>query len=285
VLTKGMAGFRRFTELLDEQPDIADRPGAVPAPALAGDIEFHDVSFSYEGQEAVFRNLSLSIEAGETVALVGPSGAGKTTLASLIPRFYEVDAGAITIDGIDVRDMTLRSLRGQIGLVQQDVFLFNGTLRENIAYGRLDSSDDDVWRAAEQAQLGDFIRSLPQGLDTLVGERGTRLSGGQRQRIAIARMFLKDPPILILDEATSALDAETEVAIQQALQRLAEGRTTLIIAHRLATVRGADRILVVTDSGVAEEGSHDELLRRGGVYAGLVRMQLAGAGMGAGGET
>lgn len=275
VLTKGMAGFRRFIELLDEEPDIQERPGALTAPPFVGDIELHNVTFGYEDNGRVFSGLNLAIEAGETVALVGPSGAGKTTLASLIPRFYDVDGGAITIDGMDIRDMTLRSLREQIGIVQQDVFLFNGTLRDNIAYGNLDATDEEIRAAAEQAQLAQFVDSLPEGYDTWVGERGTRLSGGQRQRIAIARMFLKNPPILILDEATSALDAETEVAIQQALAELAKGRTTLIIAHRLATIRHADRIFVITESGVAEEGNHAELVRRGGIYADLVRTQFA----------
>lgn len=275
VLTKGMAGFRRFIDLMDEEPDIHDRPDAVVAPQFSGDIEFRNVSFGYEADGTVFSGLDLTISAGETVALVGPSGAGKTTLANLIPRFYEIDSGTITIDGLDIRNMTLRSLRSQIGTVQQDVFLFNGTLRENIAYGNLDATDEAIRAAAKQAQIAEFIESLPDGYETFVGERGTRLSGGQRQRLAIARMFLKNPPLLILDEATSALDAETEIAIQQALAELARGRTTLIIAHRLATIRHADRILVVTERGVVEEGSHDELMRLGGMYAKLIRTQYA----------
>lgn len=278
VMTKGMAGFRRFVQLLDEQPDITEKPDAMIAPPLQGNIRFYNVTFGYDKEGEVFRNLNLSIGAGETVALVGPSGAGKTTLASLIPRFYDVDSGGITIDGIDIRDMTLRSLREQIGIVQQDVFLFNGTLRENIAYGKLDATDEEIKDAAEKAQLARFIESLPDGYDTFVRERGTRLSGGQRQRIAIARMFLKNPPILILDEATSALDAETEVAIQQSLAKLAEGRTTIVIAHRLATIRHADRIFVITEDGVAEQGSHQELVAKNGVYAELVRTQFALAG-------
>lgn len=280
VLTKGTAGFRRVVELLDEEPDVEERPDAITAPAFTGNIEFRDVSFGYDNHRRVLSGLDLSIAAGETVALVGPSGAGKTTMASLIPRFYEIDAGAITIDGIDIRDMTLASLRSQIGIVQQDVFLFNDTMRNNIAYGRLDASDDEIREAATRAQLADFIEALPDGYDTVVGERGARLSGGQRQRIAIARMFLKNPPILILDEATSALDTETEMAIQRSLADLAEGRTTLIIAHRLATVRNADRILVVTEDGVVEEGAHNDLMDRNGMYAHLVRSQifLAGAG-------
>lgn len=279
ILTKGMAGFKRFLELLDEEPDVKERPGAAPAPPFIGDIRLQNVSFSYDDNgEGVLRRVNLAIAPGETVALVGPSGAGKTTVANLIPRFYDVDEGAITIDGMDIRDMTLRSLREQIGIVQQDVFLFNGTLRENIAYGKLDATDEEIRRAAERAQLADFIESLPKGYDTWVGERGTRLSGGQRQRIAIARMFLKNPPILILDEATSALDAETEVAIQKSLSELARGRTTLVIAHRLATIRHADRIFVITQDGVAEQGSHAELVEQGGIYADLVRTQFALSG-------
>lgn len=279
ILTKGMAGFKRFLELLDEEPHVKERPGAAPAPPFIGDIRLQNVSFSYDDNgEGVLRRVNLAIAPGETVALVGPSGAGKTTVANLIPRFYDVDEGAITIDGMDIRDMTLRSLREQIGIVQQDVFLFNGTLRENIAYGKLDATDEEIRRAAERAQLADFIESLPKGYDTWVGERGTRLSGGQRQRIAIARMFLKNPPILILDEATSALDAETEVAIQKSLAELARGRTTLVIAHRLATIRHADRIFVITQDGVAEQGSHAELVEQGGIYADLVRTQFALSG-------
>ncbi|RVA14434.1 ATP-binding cassette domain-containing protein, partial [Mesorhizobium sp. M7A.F.Ca.CA.002.05.1.1] len=212
------------------------------------------------------RGIDLTIHAGETIAFVGPSGAGKTTICSLLPRFYEVSAGAISIDGIDIRDMTLASLRGQIGIVQQDVFLFGGSIRENIAYGRLGASDEAIADAARRAQLDGMISGLPAGYDTIIGERGVKLSGGQKQRLAIARMFLKNPPILILDEATSALDTETEREIQKSLAELAEGRTTLVIAHRLATIRGADRIVVVSESGVVEQGSHSELLRAGGIY-------------------
>src|SRR5690606_4057198 len=210
----------------------------------------------------------------ETVAFVGPSGAGKTTLVSLIPRYYEIDGGEIRIDGTDIRKYTLRSLRSQIGVVQQDVYLFAGTIRENIAYGRLDATEEEIWEAVRRAHFREFARGRPEGLDTEIGERGVKLSGGQKQRIAIARMFLKNPPILILDEATSALDTETEAAIQEALDELSEGRTTLVIAHRLATVRGADRIIVVTEDGIAEQGSHEELMRRGGVYARLNAAQL-----------
>ncbi|AMX97370.1 ABC transporter ATP-binding protein [Mesorhizobium sp. M7A.F.Ca.US.014.04.1.1] len=263
---KGIAGFRRYTELLDTEPDIADRPSAVTASGLKGSIEYRGVSFGYGDGKPVLRDIDLTIRAGETIAFVGPSGAGKTTICSLLPRFYEVSAGRISIDGIDIRDMTLASLRGQIGIVQQDVFLFGGSIRENIAYGRLGASDDAIADAARRAQLDGMISGLPAGYDTIIGERGVKLSGGQKQRLAIARMFLKNPPILILDEATSALDTETEREIQKSLAELAEGRTTLVIAHRLATIRGADRIVVVSESGVVEQGSHSELIRAGGIY-------------------
>jgi ATP-binding cassette subfamily B protein len=263
---KGIAGFRRYLDLLDVEPDIVDAPGAQDAGPLQGDIHFNHVTFGYGDGRTVLNDVDLVIGAGETVAFVGPSGAGKTTLCSLLPRFYEVQGGAITIDGMDIRDMTLASLRGQIGIVQQDVFLFGGTLRENIAYGRLDASEADILDAAHRAQLDAVIRGLPAGLDTLIGERGVKLSGGQKQRLAIARMFLKNPPILILDEATSALDSETERAVQGALAALAIGRTTLVIAHRLATIRNADRIVVVDQAGVLEQGRHDELLEAGGAY-------------------
>ncbi len=263
---KGIAGFRRYTELLDTEPDIADRPGARTVDSLKGDITYRNVSFGYGDGKPVLSDIDLTIRAGETVAFVGPSGAGKTTICSLLPRFYEVGAGSISIDGIDIRDMTLASLRGQIGIVQQDVFLFGGSVRENIAYGRLGASDEAVAEAARRAQLDSMIAGLPAGYDTIIGERGVKLSGGQKQRLAIARMFLKNPPILILDEATSALDTQTEREIQKALAELAEGRTTLVIAHRLATIRGADRIVVVSDAGIVEQGSHTELLRAGGIY-------------------
>ena len=266
---KGIAGFRRYLGFLATEPDIADRPGAVVAPPFRGHVRFSGVGFGYGGDRPLFSGIDLDIAAGETVAFVGPSGVGKTTLCSLLPRFYEVTAGAISIDGMDIRDMTVASLRRQIGIVQQDVFLFGGTIRENIAYGRLDASEADIAAAAERAQLGDFLSELPDGLDTIVGERGVKLSGGQKQRIAIARMFLKDPPILILDEATSALDTATEREIQASLAELAKGRTSLVIAHRLSTIRNADRIVVVDVEGIAEQGSHDDLLKRGGGYARL----------------
>lgn len=266
---KGIAGFRRYLEFLGTEPDIADRPSATTAPAFKGDVRFSNVSFGYGGDRPLFSGINLDIAAGETIAFVGPSGVGKTTLCSLLPRFYEVTEGAISIDGIDIRDMTVASLRRQIGIVQQDVFLFGGTIRENIAYGRLDATESEIAAAAERAQLGSVLAELPDGLDTIVGERGVKLSGGQKQRIAIARMFLKDPPILILDEATSALDTATEREIQASLAELAKGRTSLVIAHRLSTIRNANRIVVVDTDGIAEQGSHDDLLKRGGGYAHL----------------
>lgn len=276
VYPKGIAGFGRFLQLMAIAPDIADAPDARPAPVFRGAVRFEDVTFGYDPARPVLRGLTLAIAPGETVALVGPSGAGKTTLCSLLPRFYEADAGRITVDGIDIRAMTQASLRAQIGIVQQDVFLFAGTLRENIAYGRLDATEEDIRDAARRARLDDLIAGLPDGLDTVVGERGVKLSGGQKQRLAIARIFLRNPPILILDEATSALDTETERAIQASLADLARGRTTLVIAHRLATIRDADRILVVADGGIAEEGTHATLLARGGLYRRLHQAQFGG---------
>jgi ATP-binding cassette subfamily B protein len=274
---RGIAGFSRFTRLLDTEPDIADRPGALVVDHLRGDIVFNNVGFAYEpGGRRVIDRLSLSVGAGETVAIVGPSGAGKTTLCALLPRFYEISEGAITIDGIDIRDMTQASLRNQIGIVQQDVFLFGGTLRENIAYGRLGASDTEILDAARRARLDSVIARLPQGLDTVVGERGVKLSGGQKQRVSIARIFLKNPPILVLDEATSALDSATELAIQKSLTELSHGRTTLVIAHRLATIQHADRIVVVDETGIVEQGPHLELLARNGAYAHLHTAQFAG---------
>ncbi|SCB08698.1 ABC transporter ATP-binding protein [Rhizobium multihospitium] len=271
---KGIAGFKRFLSLIDTEPDLADRPNAIAVDHLKGDIAYNHIGFGYSDQVAIFRDLSLTIAPGETVAFVGASGTGKTTICSLLPRFYDVTAGSITIDGIDIRDMTQASLRSQIGIVQQDVFLFGSTIRENIAYGKLGATDDDILKALERASLDEFIRSLPAGLDTPTGERGVKLSGGQKQRLAIARIFLKDPPILILDEATSALDTATEYAIQQALLELAKGRTTLVVAHRLSTIRNADRIIVMGDNGIVEQGSHDELLARRGAYARLHNAQF-----------
>ncbi|WP_040639414.1 ABC transporter ATP-binding protein [Microvirga lotononidis] len=272
---KGIAGFRRYMTFLDTRPDIADRPGARDVGKLNGDIAYRSVEFGYAPGRPILKGLDLTIRAGETIAFVGPSGAGKTTICSLLPRFYEVDSGFIAIDGIDIRDMTLRSLRSQIGIVQQDVFLFAGTIRENIAYGRLEASDAEVLEAARRARLDEVIASLPAGLDTVIGERGVKLSGGQKQRLAIARIFLKNPPILILDEATSALDTETERAIQQALAELSQGRTTLVIAHRLATIVNADRIAVIDHGVIAEQGSHRELLARDGIYRRLSEAQFA----------
>ncbi|CAN5753477.1 hypothetical protein BH24CHL4_BH24CHL4_16060 [soil metagenome] len=266
IYPKGIAGFKRYLELVNTEPDIQDAPGAIEVSALRGNIEYEHVSFGYVASRPVLQDLSLSINAGETVAFVGASGAGKTTISALLPRFYDVDSGRITIDGIDIRAMTLASLRREIGIVQQDVFLFGGTIRENIAYGRLDATEEEIIQAAHRARLDEMIAALPRGLDTLIGERGVKLSGGQKQRLSIARMFLKNPPILILDEATSALDTETERKIQQSLAELAEGRTTLVIAHRLATIQNAERIVVVGPSGIVEQGAHRDLLRREGVY-------------------
>jgi ATP-binding cassette subfamily B protein len=271
---KGMAGFRRFLDLIEQEPEIKDRPNAKAVNHLNGDIYFDDVHFQYDDNKNVLNGIDLSIKSGETIAFVGPSGAGKTTICSLIPRFYDVDSGAISIDGIDIRNMTQQSLRSQIGIVQQDVFLFTGTIKENIAYGKLDATDEEVMAAAQKAHLEDFIASLPDGYETQIGERGLKLSGGQKQRLAIARMFLKNPPILILDEATSALDTETERIIQQSLNELAENRTTLVIAHRLATIRDADRVVVVTEDGIAEDGKYDELVRKGGIFARLHNIQF-----------
>ncbi|WP_282140008.1 ABC transporter ATP-binding protein [Cytobacillus oceanisediminis] len=271
---KGMAGFKRFLEIIDTEPEIEDAKDAIEVESLRGDIRFQDVAFSYDKHKSVLQGIDLQIKAGETVAFVGPSGAGKTTICSLIPRFYDVNSGSIKIDGMDIRDMTKKSLRSQIGIVQQDVFLFTGTLKENIAYGMLGATDEQIADAAQKAHLQDFIASLPDGYETQIGERGLKLSGGQKQRIAIARMFLKNPPILILDEATSALDTETEQIIQTALNELAVNRTTLVIAHRLATILNADRVVVVTEDGIAEEGTHDELIEQGGIFAGLHNVQF-----------
>ena len=271
---KGIAGFRRYQALLAQEPDIADWPDAIPAPPLKGEIRFEGVRFGYSPDRPVLDGVDLTIRAGETVAFVGPSGAGKTTLLSLIPRFYEAEAGRITVDGHDIRSLTLASLRGQIGIVQQDVFLFAGTIRENIAYGRLGASEAEILDAAARARLDGLIASLPEGLDTVIGERGVKLSGGQKQRLAIARAFLKNPPILILDEATSALDTQTEREIQASLSELAQGRTTLVIAHRLATIRHADRIVVVAENGIAEQGRHDALMAGDGYYRRLHAAQV-----------
>ncbi len=271
---RGMAGFRRFTEILDLQPEISDKPDAIVLSDVKGDIDFKNVTFSYNERKTVLSNINFTVKAGETVALVGPSGAGKTTICNLIPRFYEIDRGRIAIDGIDNKNITLKSLRDKIGLVQQDVFLFSGTIRENIIYGRLDATEEEMVEAAKDANAHQFIMELPQGYDTVIGERGIKLSGGQKQRISIARMFLKNPPILILDEATSSLDNESERIIQDSIKKLSFGRTTFIIAHRLTTIRNADTILVLTDNGIEEQGTHQELLAKNGVYAGLYKNQF-----------
>ena len=273
---KGYSGFRRFTEVVETQPEIEDSPDARPLGRITGEIELDDVSFSYTPENPVLEHVSLTIPAGKTIALVGPSGGGKTTLCSLIPRFYDVTGGAVKIDGNDVRDVTGKSLRSAIGIVQQEVYLFGGTLRENIAYGRPGATDEEIVEAAKRANIHDFIMSLPEGYDTLAGERGTRLSGGQKQRISIARVFLKNPAILILDEATSALDNDSERHIQAALEQLASGRTTVVIAHRLSTIRKADEIVVIANHGIAERGTHSELLERNGIYAKYYYMQFEG---------
>lgn len=274
---KGYAGFRRFVEVMETAPDIVDLPGAAVLTAVRGDIAFQDVSFQYGGSSAgVLSHVGIRIEAGRTVALVGPSGGGKTTLCSLLPRFYNVSGGSVSIDGHDVRDLTLQSLRGAIGIVQQDVYMFAGTLRENIAYGRPGATEEEIVEAAKNANIHEFIMGLEQGYSTYAGERGTRLSGGQKQRIAIARMFLKDPSILILDEATSALDNESERHIQQSLERLSKGRTTIVIAHRLSTIRSADEIIVINQGGIQEQGTHAELLEKNGLYAKYYNMQFEG---------
>ena len=276
LFSNGFAGLHRFIELMSTEPTIADAPDAVTMEHVRGAVEVKDVSFTYDGAEEVLHHVDLHVAVGETVAVVGPSGGGKSTLCQLIPRFYDVTEGEIDIDGVDVRRLRLTDLRRAVGVVQQDVFLFADTVRENIRYGRPDATDEEVEAAAKRAEIYDDILAMPQGFDTYVGERGTLLSGGQKQRVAIARVFLKDPPILILDEATSALDSVTEAKIQHAFDMLAKGRTTLIIAHRLSTIRGADRILVVQEGCITEQGSHEELLARQGVYARLYHTQNLG---------
>jgi ATP-binding cassette subfamily B protein len=270
---QGMSGIERFAEIMDTVPDIVDRASAVKLGDVRGDIEFEDVSFHYESENRnVLTKLHLSVKAGESIALVGPSGGGKTTLCSLIPRFYDVSSGRILIDGKDIKDVTLRSLRDNIGVVQQDVYLFSGSVKENIAYGKTGATDEEIIEAARLAGAHEFIADLPDGYDTYVGERGVKLSGGQKQRISIARLFLKNPPILILDEATSALDNESERIVQESLERLAKGRTTFTIAHRLTTIRNADRILVLTENGIEESGTHAELMDKQGLYSELYKM-------------
>lgn len=271
---KGMSGFERFLKIVKTAPEIIDAEDAAPIKNVEGEICFENVSFRYNEEKDVLRDVNIHIEAGKTIALVGPSGGGKTTFCSLIPRFYEVSAGRILVDGKDIRHITQASLRNAIGIVQQDVYLFGGNIRENIAYGKPNATDEEVIEAAKKANIHEFIMSLPEGYETYVGERGVRLSGGQKQRISIARVFLKNPPILILDEATSALDNESERFIQNSLDELAKDRTTLVIAHRLSTIRNADQILVLTEKGIEERGDHDELLEKDGVYAHLYNMQF-----------
>jgi ATP-binding cassette subfamily B protein len=273
-LQKGLAGFERFIDVMETMPEITDSPNATELKDVTGIIDYKNVSFSYEKEETVLKDINLHIEAGKSVAIVGPSGGGKTTLCSLLPRFYDVTEGTVTIDGTDIRTVTQKSLRSYIGIVQQDVYLFNGTVGENIAYGKPDASLEEITEAARKADLLEFIESLPKGFDTEVGERGTRLSGGQKQRIAIARVFLKNPPILILDEATSALDNESERYIQESLDKLSTGRTTITIAHRLSTILGADEIIVLDGDGIKERGTHKELIKQGGIYEKYYSMQL-----------
>lgn len=273
MMQKGLAGFRRFLDVMETEPDIEDAPDAKPLTDVKGHVRYEDVSFHYSDDDTpVLSHVSFDIPAGKSIALVGPSGSGKTTICSLLPRFYDVTGGRITIDGKDVRTLTLKSLRSQIGMVQQDVYLFSGTIRENIAYGKPGASEEEIMEAARRANIHEFISELPDGYDTFVGERGARLSGGQKQRISIARVFLKNPPILILDEATSALDNESERWIQKSLEELSEGRTTITIAHRLSTIRNADEIIVITEDGIAERGTHEQLLEQNGIYAHYSRM-------------
>ena len=268
MLQKGLSGFRRYLEVVETEPEIQDKEGAIDLENVKGDVCYDNVSFHYsDDNKTVLSQVSIHIPAGKSVALVGPSGGGKTTICSLLPRFYDVTAGKVTIDGKDVRDLTLKSLRNQIGMVQQDVYLFDGTIRENIAYGKPDATDEKIKEAARRANMDDFIMQLPEQYDTYVGEKGTRLSGGQKQRISIARVFLKNPPILILDEATSALDNESERYIQKSLEELAKNRTTITIAHRLSTIKRSDEIIVITEDGIAERGTHETLLAKNGIYA------------------
>ena len=269
----GVTGFERFTEILDT-PIEQDKPDAVDMPKVQGEIEFKNVTYGYGDGDNVLKNISFKIKKGTTYALVGPSGGGKTTICHLIPRFYDLHNGNILIDGIDTSSVTLNSLRKNIGIVQQDVYLFNSSIKDNILYGRLDATDQDVIKAAKQANIHDYIMSLPNGYNTVIGERGVKLSGGQKQRLSIARVFLKNPPILILDEATSALDNATEIMIQQSLDELCKGRTTLVVAHRLSTIKNADKIAVVSGGQICEEGSHEELMAQGGMYAELYNQQF-----------
>lgn len=269
MMQKGLSGFRRFLDVMETEPEIKDAPDAVELKDVKGRVCYEDVSFHYSDDETtVLSHVSIEIPAGKSVALVGPSGGGKTTICSLLPRFYDVTGGRVTVDGQDIRSLTLKSLRSQIGVVQQDVYLFSGSIRDNIAYGKTDATEEEIIEAAKCANIHDFIMELPDQYDTFVGERGARLSGGQKQRISIARVFLKNPPILILDEATSALDNESERWIQHSLEELSKNRTTITIAHRLSTIKNADEIIVITENGIAERGTHETLLEKNGIYAG-----------------
>ena len=273
MMQKGLSGFRRFLDVMETEPEIQDAPDAVELKDVKGRVCYEDVSFHYSDDETtVLSHVSIEIPAGKSVALVGPSGGGKTTICSLLPRFYDVTGGRVTVDGQDIRSLTLKSLRSQIGVVQQDVYLFSGSIRDNIAYGKPDATEEEIIEAAKCANIHDFILELPDQYDTFVGERGARLSGGQKQRISIARVFLKNPPILILDEATSALDNESERWIQHSLEELSKNRTTITIAHRLSTIKNADEIIVITENGIAERGTHETLLEKNGIYAGYYNM-------------
>lgn len=276
MFQKGFSGFKRFLEVIETKPDIVDAENAKDIEEVSGVIDYEDVCFSYNEEETVLDHINFHIDAGKSIALVGPSGGGKTTICSLLPRFYDVNSGSIKVDGKDVRELTLESLRKAIGIVQQDVYLFTGSIKENIAYGRPGASEDEIIDAAKKANIHEFIMSLPDGYDTFVGERGTRLSGGQKQRISIARVFLKNPKILILDEATSALDNESERHIQKSLEELSKNRTCITIAHRLSTIRNADEIIVISENGMEERGSHDELMEKNGVYAKYYNLQFEG---------
>ena len=272
----GMAGFTRFLEIMDTKPAIEDKPDAIDLKDVKGDIAFSHISFAYDEGRQILQDVDLAIPAGRTLALVGPSGGGKTTLCHLLLRFYDIREGSITIDGHDIRDVTMRSLRENVGIVQQDVFLFADSILENIRYGRLDATDEEVVEAAKRAHIHEEIISFPDGYATNVGERGMLLSGGQKQRVSIARLFLKNPPVLILDEATSALDTLTEADIQHSFDELSKGRTTLVIAHRLSTVQNADEIVVIDEQGIQERGTHEELLQKNGLYAGFYQATLRG---------
>ena len=273
--SRGVTGIERFAEIMDVKPEIVDSETAVDAGVLEGEIEFRNVSFSYvDGEKEILHNLNLKLKKGENLAIVGPSGGGKTTLCNLIPRFYEAQDGDIFVDGKNIKDITLRSLRSNIGVVAQDVYLFSGTIRDNLIYGKADATEEEIIEAAKKAGAHEFISALPNGYDTYTGERGVKLSGGQKQRISIARVFLKDPPILLLDEATSALDNESEKLVQESLERLAKGRTTLTIAHRLTTIRNADTIIVLTEKGIEEQGSHKELMQKNGIYSHMYSMYV-----------